>query len=320
MRYHTSIALYLGSFASLLSAQGLSSIPPCYQDCIENSGSFNCNGIDLPCICRLSNGNFLPNVITCIRAYCDNNLDTNSLLEPLELGCNLVGVPIAPAAIANAQNIDQDSRTDTFTGRTIIQSTVASAGTTYIVAIPISVTSGPSGFSTSTGSPRTAVANVVTVPARTTSTRGTNIGGSAVNSDGASTNASDEGSFEESGSEGQPTGTATDQPVGATEATEGATSVESSPTETVSDTSGTSPSETSIPTPSGAADATQTAADAAGSATAGVEDEASQAGASATAVITGNGSPFSASSDALWLKASIWTTMGALAVAAVVGL
>ncbi|KAI9676966.1 MAG: hypothetical protein M1817_006805 [Caeruleum heppii] len=313
MRSFTSKALSLSSLASLVTAQGLSSIPPCYQDCIENSGSFTCNGIDIPCICRLSNGNFLPNVITCIRANCDNNLDTSNLLGPLELGCNLVGVPIAPAAIANAENLGQSPSPITRTGRTTIQSTVASAGTTFVVAIPISIASGRSGFSTSTGSPRTAVANIITVPARPTATRGSG-GGVAGGDDGDSTDTADEGSSGETGGTELPTETGTEQSADATDTTGGGGAADSSPTDTATDASTLSPSETSIPTPTGTAGAAESGSDAASSASESADSQASEAAASATAIATGNGSPFSASSDGLWVRPDGWMTIGVFAV------
>ncbi|KAI9752052.1 MAG: hypothetical protein M4579_005780 [Chaenotheca gracillima] len=143
--------------------QGLSSIPPCYQNCITNSGDFTCNGIDLPCICRLSNGNFLTDVITCIHSKCDNQLNPNDLLQPLALGCSLVGSPISPQALNNAQDAGSPTTTARITGATTRTSTFASAGTTFLVGIPVRISTNSDGNRrTVTGPKITAIAPVTT--------------------------------------------------------------------------------------------------------------------------------------------------------------
>ena len=56
-------------------------------------------------ICRLSNGNFLPDVVTCTKGNCDNALDTNMILTVLQLACSGAGVPISGPALLNAESI-----------------------------------------------------------------------------------------------------------------------------------------------------------------------------------------------------------------------
>ncbi|KAI9800765.1 MAG: hypothetical protein M1833_003182 [Piccolia ochrophora] len=156
MRRHLSsstVSLALGLFASIASSQGvLSAIPDCYQDCITQTGDFTCNGLDIKCLCRLSNGNFLTNIITCIRSNCDNDLDTTQLLNPVAEACKSAGVPIAPKALQNAKSIGSAlATTKPLTGATTITSTLASAGTSYEIAVPLSVSSGRNGRKTITG-------------------------------------------------------------------------------------------------------------------------------------------------------------------------
>ncbi|KAI9752069.1 MAG: hypothetical protein M1815_000745 [Lichina confinis] len=153
--------LQIALLARVARSQGvLDAIPQCYQDCIEQSGDFTCNGLDIKCLCRLSNGNFLTNVITCIRAGCDNKLNTTSLVGPVAETCEAYGVPIAPAAIENAKSIGaslEATATTTLTEATTLTSTIRSAGTMYVIAYPLTPTSGPSGVRTISATPRTVV-------------------------------------------------------------------------------------------------------------------------------------------------------------------
>ncbi|KAI9814671.1 MAG: hypothetical protein M1826_002177 [Phylliscum demangeonii] len=149
------VTLLLGLPTFSVSQGGvLDAVPQCYQDCIRQTGSFTCNGLDVKCLCRLSNGNFLTNLITCVRSNCDSNLNTTALVEPVSQVCAGVGVPIAPAVVANAENIGASlaaAAGATLTAATTITSSFASAGTAYIVAVPLSPTSGPFGVQTVTG-------------------------------------------------------------------------------------------------------------------------------------------------------------------------
>ena len=116
-------------------------------------------------LCRLSNGNFLTNVITCIRGNCDNNLNTTALVGPVSEACSVAGVPIAPAVISNAELIGSSlasAASATWTGATTITSSYASAGTGYVVAVPISASSGPFGIQTITGKISTITAVSIT--------------------------------------------------------------------------------------------------------------------------------------------------------------
>lgn len=88
----------------LARAQFVSSLPQCVQDCINQSQDDNCSVADIACLCRASAGNFLPDLITCIHGQCDNDLDNNLLLTPLQWACDLAGAPIPESALRNAEN------------------------------------------------------------------------------------------------------------------------------------------------------------------------------------------------------------------------
>lgn len=165
----TAILLSLASFISLTSAQGLlDSIPKCYQDCLVQSGDYTCNGLDIKCMCRLSGGNFLTDVITCIRRDCDNNLDLSQLAGPIMLACASVGAPLDASVLDNAESIEASlaattkTVTATWTGVRTATSTFASAGTMYVVVVPLTASKGRSGIQTATGSIRTIAAASIT--------------------------------------------------------------------------------------------------------------------------------------------------------------
>ncbi|KAI9741582.1 MAG: hypothetical protein M1818_004388 [Claussenomyces sp. TS43310] len=90
-------------FAQLASSQLVASLPDCVQTCINQSGDDNCEASDPTCLCRASNGNFLPDLIICMHSECDDAMDTNLLLIPLQYACIQAGAPIATAAILNAE-------------------------------------------------------------------------------------------------------------------------------------------------------------------------------------------------------------------------
>jgi len=88
----------------LAQAQFVSSLPQCVQNCINQSQDDNCEVSDIGCLCRASAGNFLPDLITCMHGECDNSLDNNLLLTPLQLACQIAGAPIPASALRNAEN------------------------------------------------------------------------------------------------------------------------------------------------------------------------------------------------------------------------
>lgn len=98
-------ALALAIFAlPLAQAQFVSSLPQCVQVCINQSQDDNCKVTDIACLCRASAGNFLPDLITCMHGQCDNDLDNNLLLTPLQWACDIAGAPIPESALRNAEN------------------------------------------------------------------------------------------------------------------------------------------------------------------------------------------------------------------------
>lgn len=84
--------------------QFVSSLPQCIQNCIDQSQDDNCEVTDVACLCRASAGNFLRDLVTCMHGECDNSLDNDLLLTPLQLICEVAGAPIPESAISNAEN------------------------------------------------------------------------------------------------------------------------------------------------------------------------------------------------------------------------
>jgi len=154
------------AFALLSSVAGdlTDSFPRCWQQCIDNS-NLNCEGWDVPCICKASKGTFLTDTVSCARSSCDSSdWDVGLFLAPLELACDLVGQHIPDSVISSAQcaatetsqpsskssatheSTSHDSQaaqttdyiTKTYT-TTVTQTTTNSAGTTIYIIVPIIV-------------------------------------------------------------------------------------------------------------------------------------------------------------------------------------
>ncbi|KUJ20546.1 uncharacterized protein LY89DRAFT_682270 [Mollisia scopiformis] len=127
------------SFLSLplIQAQFVSSLPQCVQDCITQSQDDNCQSTDIKCLCRASAGNFLPDLITCIHSNCDNDLDNDLLLTPLQLACQLAGVPIPAAALRNAENEASSLASQVTTTVTMSASSSSPEATTTVTVTSI---------------------------------------------------------------------------------------------------------------------------------------------------------------------------------------
>jgi hypothetical protein len=82
----------------------VSFLPQCIQDCIDQSQDDNCSVTDVACLCRASAGNFLPDLIICTHDSCERDLDNDLLLNPLQIVCEIAGVPIPESAIRSAEN------------------------------------------------------------------------------------------------------------------------------------------------------------------------------------------------------------------------
>lgn len=78
----------------------------CTKQCIDQSTDDSCSLSDLKCICRQSNGRFLPDLVACWKAECNSDLNINDLLDPMQLGCRLIGTPISQSALDNVRNMD----------------------------------------------------------------------------------------------------------------------------------------------------------------------------------------------------------------------
>ena len=94
-------------------------------------------------ICRAWNGGILTSVLTCIKSNCDSSLEPNLLLSPLELTCDLAGVPISSSVISSALQAatttaivtSYTTATDTVTQSYYWQSTFGTIATTVVVPI-----------------------------------------------------------------------------------------------------------------------------------------------------------------------------------------
>jgi hypothetical protein len=134
-----ALLLLLGLAITLVQTQFVDSLPQCVQNCISQSQDDNCSVADVACLCRASSGNFLPNLITCMHGNCDNSLDNNLLLTPLQLICQVVGAPIPESAIRNAENQASSLAAQVTTTVTVDgASATGGAETTTTVSMPMS--------------------------------------------------------------------------------------------------------------------------------------------------------------------------------------
>ncbi|MCJ1226583.1 hypothetical protein MMC12_003236 [Toensbergia leucococca] len=132
-----SLALLLLLAPAVLS-QLVSDLPQCWQNCV-NDRNFSCADTDLSCICQLSDGHFLPSVVTCIKSNCDNALDDSLLITPLQALCASAGHPIPSSIIISAEQAEQTAT-----------STLGSITTSDGGLVGVITTTTGGGFSTST--------------------------------------------------------------------------------------------------------------------------------------------------------------------------
>ena len=126
-------------------AQSVFSLPQCVQNCISQSQDDNCQITDVKCLCRASAaGNFLPGLITCTHAECENTFDNDLLLTPLQLVCEIAGIPIPASALANAEN-----EASSLASQPTVAVTVSSPSATAITGTDTTA-SEPSSLSTVT--------------------------------------------------------------------------------------------------------------------------------------------------------------------------
>lgn len=99
--------------AALLLASPLAlaqfSFPDCANQCVDQSTDDSCSLTDVKCICRQSNGRFLPDLVTCMKSECNDALSVDELLGVMERICDVVGTPISDKALDNARNMDSAS-------------------------------------------------------------------------------------------------------------------------------------------------------------------------------------------------------------------
>ncbi|CAG8960330.1 hypothetical protein HYFRA_00012404 [Hymenoscyphus fraxineus] len=108
--------------------------PTCVQECIEQSPDIKCSSDDIPCLC-VSTENVLSSIISCIQTTCTNNLDTTTLLTPLQLACQLAGHPL-PIPTTSAQTLSGTITITTIPTQTFLPPRSTSTGTLIITTIP----------------------------------------------------------------------------------------------------------------------------------------------------------------------------------------
>ena len=92
-------------------------------------------------MCRAWNEGVLTSVLTCIKSNCDNSLNADLLLSPLELTCDLAGVHISSAVVSSALQAATTTAvvtsyvTDTVTESYYWQSTFGTIATTVVVPV-----------------------------------------------------------------------------------------------------------------------------------------------------------------------------------------
>lgn len=94
-----------------------------------------------PGVCRAWNGGVLTSLLTCIKSTCDSSLNIDLLLSPLELTCDLAGVPISSAVVSSAIQAATTTAivtsyvTDTVTQSYYWQSSFATIATTVVIPV-----------------------------------------------------------------------------------------------------------------------------------------------------------------------------------------
>ncbi|OCK80652.1 hypothetical protein K432DRAFT_443001 [Lepidopterella palustris CBS 459.81] len=153
--------------SSLVAGDFLDGLPKCWRSCINNSNDLNCDGWDIPCICKASRGAFITDTVACARSTCDSpHWSIDLFLGPLELACEVVGQKIPQSIISSAECAATQSTaaptstssarhtskaqthrsdvqttvyiTETYT-TTITQTTTDDAGSTLYIIIPVIV-------------------------------------------------------------------------------------------------------------------------------------------------------------------------------------
>jgi hypothetical protein len=105
--------------------------------------SYRCRSLLLrnPGVCRAWNGGVLTSVLSCIKSTCDPSLNADLLISPLELTCDLAGIPISSAAVSSAVQAATSTAvitnyvTDTMTESYYWQNTFGTIATTVVVPI-----------------------------------------------------------------------------------------------------------------------------------------------------------------------------------------
>lgn len=174
MKATTVIALAAGFTASLVSAQGLDSIPPCALQCALKSlsQSTSCSPSDIGCICSAED--FVKGLVPCVQGACTSTEFQDTIVAAKAL-CQGAGVTLSvPTAVATAAPTTSaassaassvaataTSEVSSIVSSTILTSVVSNATTTATSTKPTGSGTGtqsPTPSGTGSGADRNAVA------------------------------------------------------------------------------------------------------------------------------------------------------------------
>ncbi|MCJ1372247.1 hypothetical protein MMC20_003470 [Loxospora ochrophaea] len=102
----SSVAFLLVNHQLPVRSQVIAELPQCWQNCI-NDRNFSCAEDSISCLCEISRGSLLADIVTCVKQNCQDDLNPDLLVTPLEVACDAVGEPIPSAAIASAESAAQ---------------------------------------------------------------------------------------------------------------------------------------------------------------------------------------------------------------------
>lgn len=155
MKATTVIALAAGFTASLVSAQGLDSIPPCALQCALKSlsQSTSCSPSDIGCICSAKD--FVKGLVPCVQGACTSTEFQDTIVAAKAL-CQAAGVTLSvPTAVATAAPTTSAASSVAATATSEVSSIVSSTILTSVVsnATTTATSTKPTGSGTGTQSP-----------------------------------------------------------------------------------------------------------------------------------------------------------------------
>lgn len=91
--------------------------PECISKCVAGSGS-GCSAKDVGCMCKASDRSFLSDVVVCMNRGCSQAISVDTLLDPLQVACDMFDIPIPASAISSAEAAGSTTKTSTASVKT----------------------------------------------------------------------------------------------------------------------------------------------------------------------------------------------------------